>query len=306
MNKKIIKITLVLLIISITLLFLSCGNGIDVFSSSEIELVQLTFLYSDRDQVWSPSGEKLIFVRKTGNADDIWKADIKTRKVSKLQILGTDPAWHPSKKNTIIYQKNGNIIKKGVSLKQLTNTGYLDHHPAWNSNGNKIAFTRSMDVETIWIMDPDGTNQTQLTSISDQHCFSPSFNFDGSKIVYIKSSEQESDINEIWVMNSDGSNKQVLFAPGDTKQTISNRAWNQKSEIIFTRSYPKGLKPSTASDLWMINADGSGATAILESYVYSYNSPVWNKQGNKIALNVNSFVKDKSTSGANIYIFSYE
>jgi Tol biopolymer transport system component len=305
MYKKRIKFRLILLIASLSVIILSCKNGIDIYSSSDIELVQLTYILSDRDQDWSPNGQEMIFVRKTGNAADLWKIDIKTRKVNKMQILGTNPAWHPIKKNTILYQQNGNIFKRGANVEQLTNSSFANSSPAWSPNGNKIVFTRTMDVETIWIMDSDGTNQIQLTTNADKYCLSPAFSYDNTKIVYIKSSELESEINEIWVMNSDGSNKQQLFAPGDTKQTISNRAWNQTGKIIFTRRYPKGIKSSTASDLWIINADGSGAKSVLESYVYSYNSPVWNKQGDKIALNMNIVSEEKTETGANIYFFSY-
>ena len=304
MYKKQIKFRLILLVASLSVSIMSCKNGIDIYSSSDIELVQLTYIMSDSDQDWSPNGKEMIFVRRTGNADDLWKIDIKTRKVNKMQILGTNPAWHPFRKNTILYQQNGNIKKRGANVEQLTNSSNADSSPAWSPDGNKIIFTRSMDVETIWIMNSDGTNPTQLTTSPDGNCASPSFNYNGSKIVYIKSSEPESEINEIWVLNSDGSNKQQLFAPGDTKQTISKRAWSQDGGIIFTRSYPKDVKSSIASDLWIINADGSGAKSVLESYVYSYNSPVWNKQGDKIALTMSIMGKEKSETGANIYFFN--
>lgn len=288
------------------MLIFSCKNGVDIFNSSDIELSQLTFSYDTYIQDWSPDGTEIIFAQMLENRRNIWKIDLTYRDVERQIISGLDIIWHPTDDNIFAFQQTGAIITKSrISTQPLTDGLYFDRQPVWSPDGNKIALTRSLDVETIWIINADGNDLKQLTTSSDGHCFSHSFNHDGTKIVYIKSAERDSGINEIWVMNSDGSNKHSLFAPGNTNQNIFKHAWNQNDKIIFSRSYPQGKKPTTASDIWIINADGSGAAPILESFSFSYENPIWNKQGNKIALNINMFVQEKSTPGSNVYYFSF-
>ncbi len=311
---------MILLAACFAIFIFGCKNGVDIFGSSDIELVQLTFSYNESVQDWSPDGKKVIFTQKIGDRHNIWTIDLTYRDVESISTYGLDftwklyitlvldISWHPIYEDIFVYQDNGNlsIKRERITPQQLTNSNNRDHQPVWSPDGNKIAFTRNMEVETIWSINADGSDQKPLTTSADRHCFSPSFSYDGTKIVYIKSSEPESEINEIWVMNFDGSNKQPLFAPGNTNQSVFKRAWNQNDKIIFSRSYPQGVKLTTASDLWIINADGSGASPLLESFSFSYENPIWNIQGNKIALNVRIFMQEKSTVGSNVYYFPFE
>ena len=306
------KFKIILLFVLFSNLVFGCKGRIDIFSSSEIELVQLTFSYRDHYQSWSPDGSEIIFAHWSGSREELWIVDVNSRK-TRLFSYGSDPAWHPIDEDVIAFQEDGNIFKtKGKLKQQMTYDNYFDNKPAWSPDGSKIAFTREMDKKTIWVMNVDITGLTQLTSGLDTHSHWHSFSYDGSQIVYIESSVPESGINEIWIMNSDGTDKHRLFAPGNSSQKIYRQAWNKNDKILFSRTYTEDINSGAAADLWIINADGSGASAILESPVYSYDGPVWNKLGNRIAINVGSSKKVERTSskksevGDNIYFFPYE
>ena len=55
----------------------------------------------------------------------------------------------------------------GGSTKQLTDSPKADANPRWSADGNTIAFISSREGgPQIWLMNPDGSNQRKLTSIS--------------------------------------------------------------------------------------------------------------------------------------------
>ncbi len=97
----------------------------------------------------------------------------------------------------------------------------------------KIAFVRqnekwSQDTGDIWVMDPDGSNQKQLTfdgAAADNR--NPSWSPDAKKIVFVKNK------NEIWTINADGSGAQK--PPLDYKGELGGGA-----EVFFPTWSPTG------------------------------------------------------------------
>jgi|SRR5215207_7168935 len=82
-------------------------------------------------------------------------------------------------------------------------TIFLFALPPITAAQEKIAFASERDGNgEIYVMDPDGSNQTRLTNNSVTDAF-PSFSPDGSRIAFRSDGDGNS---EIFVMNADGSN----------------------------------------------------------------------------------------------------
>ncbi|MCK4427072.1 MAG: PD40 domain-containing protein [candidate division Zixibacteria bacterium] len=139
----------------------------------------------------------------------------------------------------------------------------------------------------IWVMNSDGSNQTQLT-IDQAADFAPAFSPDGSKIVFVS---ERGGNGDIWVMNSDGSNPvQLTTDPADDDAPAFSPDGNK---IVFES------KRSGNYDIWLMNLDGSDKTQLTTDSADEW-FPTFSPEGNKIA-----FTSTRSGEG-DIYLMNID
>ncbi len=227
-------------------------------------------------------------------------------------------AWSPDGKRIAFYGKYDEkktwsihtMNSDGTNRKRLTHVkNKWDSAPTWSPDGKKIAFGREYTDSKgvfraeVWIMNADGSNQTQIKPIEGS---APSFtrdgrivynseykdkkseisiaNIDGSNIVHLTDNDANewhpevssdgkkiafmSDMDgkyEIYTMNIDGANQKRL-----TYNTVEDwyPSWSPDgSKLIFTSSVDG--KPN----IYMINSDGSSKKKIIEGGT----QPAWLK-----------------------------
>ena len=121
-------------------------------------------------------------------------------------------------------------------------------HAAFPGANGRIVFDTNRDGnEEIYAMNPNGTNQVNLTKYPSANDFDPAVSPDGTKIAFTSTRAGDPDI---WVMNADGSNQQHL-----TTSTASDTdpSWSPDGKQIVFVSDRTGNP-----DIWVMNAsDGS-------------------------------------------------
>jgi Tol biopolymer transport system component len=153
----------------------------------------------------------------------------------------------------------------GTGLAQLTSGPGNNDYPAYSPAGRQIVFISDRTgTEQVWVMNADGSHQTQLThsGVSDDEV--PDWSPDGRRIVY---QEGDPPNGRIWVMNADGTgNHRLTSGPGND----FGPAWSPDGrQLAFVRDLGGGDR-----SVWVMDADGSNAHRLLPIPLTEY-VPAW-------------------------------
>lgn len=138
--------------------------------------------------------------------------------------------------------------------------------PDWSPDGTRIVFVREGNV---WVMNFDGTGQTQLTT--GKNDYEPDWSPDGSKIAFERLLYVDDKYQDIWVMDADGTNQMQI-----TDRVGSDTApqWSPDgTRILYTSS----------ASLRTIDPDGQNDQVVLGSSPDDF-SPHWSPDGTTIAV----------------------
>lgn len=209
-----------------------------------------------RSPVWSPDGKKIAFASNRDGNYEIYTMDANGANVTRLTITKAD-----------------------------INLSYaMNDQPDWSPDGKSIVFTRYdwSSVHDIYLMSPDGSNLTNLTSedwgpISDD--FAPRWSPDGKRIAFVSDRLSSGASNTIYIMSPDGAVIESLR--NKSKLNIFNIDWSPDgNRIVFSAmSYEFG---GTGSKIYLIDVNSSD-TFSLTFGADADNNPVWSPDGNVIA-----------------------
>jgi TolB protein len=141
----------------------------------------------------------------------------------------------------------------------------------------KIAFSTDIgDNPQIFTVEPDGSDQTQITRDADGHAFAPDWSRDGTKIAF----EGDATGNhEIYLMNADGTGRTQL-TDDSAFDHFNPRFSPDGSKIAFARC------PVPTCAIYVMNINGTGLTR-LTSTTWDAFDPEWSPDGTKIAFDSN-------------------
>lgn len=204
-------------------------------------------------------------------------------------------------------------------LTRLTAQPVSSIHSAWSPDGSKIAFdsTRALDgtnsaigVPNVWVVKSDGSGAVPLTKLTAAMASSvlPAWSPDGTMIAFVSARALDGTnspiaVRNVWIMNSDGSNQHPLTQL--TAAGSSDIAWSPdgaRIAFVSTRSLDGTDTAGNAANLWVMNADGSGATPLTHLtnlYNMTTEAPEWSPDGKRI-LYVSSRALDGSDNGGSV------
>ena len=143
----------------------------------------------------------------------------------------------------------------------------------------------------IFAMNPDGTNVRRLTTDTLVDV-SPSFSPDNRKIVWVRNAE-----NETWLLtaNPDGTKETVLLSGGALIDNPRYSPDGTKIAFEMTAEDSTTTADDVNTDIFVINADGSGLTRITYHGAED-RQPAWSPDGKTIA-----FVSNRDGGYASIF-----
>ncbi len=156
--------------------------------------------------------------------------------------------------------------REDISLINTDGTGFtvLAHvpgsrlgHPAWFPVGTRIAYhARRAGAYSVWVMNADGSEQTQLTKASVNGLW-PTWSPDGTRIAFTNFDTQ-TEGHLTYVMNADGSDVHPLMSAGAGNDLLPT--WAPNGTILFVRAEgAAGARGGDLSgDVFAVKSDGTG------------------------------------------------
>jgi TolB protein len=188
----------------------------------------------------SPDGSEVVYMRQDSGGQDLWR-------------VGAD----------------------GSNPQNLTEAVGEETSPEFSADGTKIAYVGTgpkpcCDPEynnDIWVMDADGSDQTQLTKTDfPRQNLSPTWSPDGTRIAY--STTEAGGENGFHVMNAGGGGDSGPLPSGSPVSSL-NLSWSPDGTKIAYQPMAGGL--------WVMNPDGTGAAPLVGNTGAAY--PSWAPAG---------------------------
>jgi Tol biopolymer transport system component len=191
----------------------------------------------DACPAYSADGERIAWCGPGG----IWLMNLDGTDKRQLTTFGTFPDFSPDGSKIVFGgapsgSTNVDVWAVDVAsggLTRLTDTAGLDRFPAWSPDGTKIVFQSSRTgIAQVWVMDPSGGDQSQLTFDPVSKDQLPDWSPDGARIAFVEQTHPAG--GDIWVMNADGSDAHAITSGADKLGT----AWSPDGSRIATLDWP--------------------------------------------------------------------
>ena len=195
------------------------------------------------------------------------------------------PAWSPDGATVAFQQDPGlhpeiwSADASGGNLQQLTSNSADDVHPAWSPDGAKIVFasdrnTPGGNTSDLFVMNADGTGQTNISNTPTVDEDSPAWSPDGTKIAFSRD-------GDIATVAPDGTSLDQLTA---TERMELEPDWSpNQTQIVFRTGI------NADDEIFKMNANGSGVTNLTNTGAAVEEHPVWSPAGDRIAFAKGAF-----------------
>jgi Tol biopolymer transport system component len=248
------------------------------------------------------SNGKLVFDRQTRDGSDMFTVGADGSGLTQLTRLpgdAGDSSWSPDgSKVAFVHARNPErgpfeiwvVNADGSGLKRLTRHRGLSGSPAWSPDGRKIVYATDAGRRPplrLFVMNVDGSGQRRLTSNRRLDFADPQWSPDGDSIAFAitrfpatpRGFPRGFDSSIAVVDADDGGNLRRLTPRGGADELNPN--WSPDgTAIAFERNR---LFDVRQSDIWLMNADGSGKRRITATRVYETN-PVFSPDSTRIAF----------------------
>jgi Tol biopolymer transport system component len=277
----------------------SSAGDIFVVSSDGSQKTRLTTgPAQDSFPSWSPDGQRIAFARDGEGTRDLYVMNADGSQPIQLMtnpktifLPGQHYSWSPDGQKIAftVEQPDGASIAiadtDGSRLTELPRSSNLNFWPVWSPDGKKIAFlwaiccdpapaapigSRSFGIGDIYVMNADGSEQTQLTREGNGP---PVWSPNGSKIAFFSGRDGRGRFQDLYIMNADGWQQTRLVTVGAS--VVGPLAWSPDGQYVsFTAAEVNLSTLQDWSALAVLKLDGS---QLIQLPIKNYEQLTWSQ-----------------------------
>lgn len=231
-------------------------------------------IYNASAPAWSPGGARIAFDGVSDGGSGIFVMDADGGNQLRLTTPGgnfSQPAWSPDGSRIAFNRDNAIWLMNadGTNAVQLVVSG---SDPDWSPDGKRIAFSGGGNLNGIWTIGADGSNDARLTADNDSE---PAWSPDGTRIAfhrYYYGGWYYEDTHDIYVVNTDGGGLTQLTMAW-SGGSVGTPTWKGNGGTIAFSG--EVCSETCESKLWLVNTQNLGFTQIpTASSAYS---PAWRR-----------------------------
>ena len=244
--------------------------------------------FNDRRPAFSPSGDRIAFVRSSGPiyVDElvvISLTDGRTRQLTfdHKRIFGA-PSWTPDGRE-IIYSSNraglANVWKisaEGGTPRPVERVGPIAWFPSVSPVGMQLAYENSDEEQNLWRIELRDATHTRgpasiLVSASKTYNLLPQFSPDGNKIAF---QTERSGYAEVWICDRDGSNPTQVTR---LETFAGSPHWSPNGRFLAF-----DYRPGQHSEIQVVEVDGGQPHPVAQFADADNVFPTWSRDGHWI------------------------
>ena len=242
--------------------------------------------------LWSPKGDKVLYVSKTDSYTYLKVADIDGKNARELNPKNARdkalfPLWNAAE-SKVIYLKKGKLIIMNASATDQQGLGpdTLTPSPYWLTDKKKKITLEYTDSGTIWkifTINPNGKKNKKIFEEVCETLTQPKWSYDGEAIITGANYKKDS---SLWRLDRDGKFKTRLYT---TKHKVAEMEWSPTSQRIAFIVKKKAIQSvwydakTNLEELWVINNDGTQPMCQYEA-TGEINHMSWDDQGKRLAF----------------------
>ncbi|MBO0857417.1 MAG: PD40 domain-containing protein, partial [Chloracidobacterium sp.] len=243
--------------------------------------------FGDSYPAFSPDGKTLAFLRSSSRATtDLYLMSVTGGAPRRLtfdntSILGL--AWTSDGREIVIASRRGGSIfslwripAAGGTPERLPTIGESVISPAISRQGNRMAYTQTLDDQNIWRLELDATGRAGATTnliSSTLEDNGPDYSPDGGKIVF---ASNRSGGYGIWVCDRDGANPVQLIDRGPN--LTGTPRWSPDGRWIAFDSRSNDAGRDGDADIYVIGAEGGQPRRLTNDPAEDV-TPSWSRDG---------------------------
>ncbi|HEU0179219.1 MAG TPA: winged helix-turn-helix domain-containing protein [Blastocatellia bacterium] len=241
----------------------------------------------DSYPAWAPDGRALAFIRSSSRATtDIYLAtptggELRQLTFDNTSILGL--AWTSNGQDIVFASRRGSSIYSlwripatGGTPARLATIGQSVISPAISRQGDRLAYTQTLDDLNIWRLEIDSTGRggamtSLISSTLDDN--GPDYSPDGRKIVF--ASNRTGGFG-IWVCDHNGGNPRQLIDRGP--YLTGTPRWSPEGKWIAYDSRSNEAGRQGNADIYVISPEGGQPRRLTQELAENV-APSWSRDG---------------------------